>query len=112
MHKMFHPMFGSTLAIAAISLCSISSNDDMIGDNAMGGGSGGIDKRDTKVDQGDYSDAAGSSQMQQSMDLGGDPEPGADDDLAGAGQQDAAEGDAVEAPGDNTAGKQEGDTAD
>lgn len=87
--------------------------NDSLGNNAMGGGSGGVDLGktgaiDDKFAAGDDSGVAGTSQMQQQMDLG-DPEPGADDDLAEAGQAVAAEAPGADADDKPADGEQQGD---
>ena len=106
MHKMFHPMFGSTLAVAAISLCSISAatgagDQASFDDGTMGGGSGvGVDlDKMREIDQaGDK--PTGSTQMYQAMTAAGfGPEDGDQAGDAGeqTGQQDQG-ADAVEQP--------------
>lgn len=94
--KMFHPMMlGSTaLAFSAASLCSMT-NDDVVGDQGMGGGSGGMmlgKTSDTKFDDGTIQGSGAGEQMQQATDYG--PEDGdqaGDDDTAGEQADQGAE---------------------
>ena len=107
MRNTFHPMFGSTMAFAAASVCSISTAADdqtSFDDSAMGGGSGGgvnLDKMREIDRAGDKS--AGSMQMHQAMTDGDDDEDqGADAAGDASEQQDEAAADVVEAPGADT----------